>query len=206
MKRFVSPRLIESSLSLSTIPYVDGGYRTILIDPPWPYEQKLDVEKTRGGAQKHYESLTLEEIESLHPEQFANDDCQLWLWVTNTHLPFFSRLLDAWKFEYRTMRTWVKGRVERDRLIIHFGLGYWLRGATEHLILATRGNPRSKFDGPHGATGGNISTVILASREEHSKKPEESYVDIERMSNEPRLELFARKKRNGWTTWGDQLE
>lgn len=221
-KRFYGPKLevsgsgaIYETFSIdrdssvaSKIPYVSGGYRTILIDPPWAYDQKLGREdrgqSTRGGLP--YRAMDFVEILALHPEQFAAKDCQLWLWITNSHLPLFSKLLTAWSFEYRGIRTWVKGRVENSRLVEQIGLGYWLRGVTEHLLLATRGNPRARFVGPNGATGFSISSVLLAERGKHSEKPEQSYLDIEKMSEEPRLELFARRRRTGWTTWGDQVD
>jgi N6-adenosine-specific RNA methylase IME4 len=87
---------------------------------------------------------------------------------------------------------------------VQFGLGYWLRGATEHLLLATTGNPRGKLR--HWSTGNSITTFLPAPRGAHSEKPEASYQRIEAMSEEPRLELFGRRRRPNWITWGDQLE
>jgi N6-adenosine-specific RNA methylase IME4 len=39
----------------------------------------------------------------------------------------------------------------------------------------------------------------------HSAKPEALQDLAERLSPGPRLELFARRRRAGWTCWGDQL-
>jgi N6-adenosine-specific RNA methylase IME4 len=38
-----------------------------------------------------------------------------------------------------------------------------------------------------------------------AKKPDGSYELIEHVSIGPRLELFARTQRDGWTTWGDEV-
>ena len=182
---------------MTELPKIEGGWRTILADVPWPYNQKLTAEKTRGGAEKHYETMTIEEIMSLRVGDIAAKDCQLWFWCTNNHIHNALHIVEKWGFEYKTMATWIKR---------HFGLGYWLRCQSEHLILATKGKPRTKFIGPNGATGLNYSTVIIEPTHTYSVKPEASYRMIEAMGEEPRLELFARKRREGWTQWGLELE
>ena len=176
------------------IPRTKGGYHVILIDPPWPYTQTLTSKKARGGAAKHYVLLTMDEITALPVAELAADNCQLWLWATNTHLPVALDLIKTWGFTYKSNRIWVKTN--------GFGGGYWLRGQTEILLLAVKGNPRFWKTGPHGAAGHNISTVIMAPRGEHSVKPPQSCADIERLSSDPpglkRLELFTRDRRKGW--------
>lgn len=186
-----------------TIPRAEGGYCCILIDPPWPYDQAL-IGKAWGGSAKHYSSLSLEQIAELPIAALAAADCQLWLWTTNSHLHAAFHLIDAWSFTYKSCMTWAK--VRHEGAVQQIGLGYWLRGCTEHVLFAVKGNPRAKLHGPRGATGLNISTFLAVRKGEHSEKPEESYQRIEAMSEEPRLELFARQRRNGWITWGDQLD
>ena len=46
--------------------------------------------------------------------------------------------------------------------------------------------------------------IIRTRKREHSRKPDELYKIIEKCSWGPFLELFARGKRKGWTSWGDQ--
>lgn len=169
-------------------------YRTILADPPWPYRQKLNRPTTRGGLK--YPTMTVEEIASLPIQEWADTDCQCWLWTTNAHLHDAFHVLEAWHFRYVTACTWVKTKM---------GLGYWLRGKTEHLLLGVKGNPRSKFIGVHGESGYDWSTFIYAPPHGHSKKPDCSYDMIEELSEEPRLELFARVFRLGWECRGDEL-
>jgi len=169
-------------------------YRTILIDPPWPYRQKLESSKARGGVK--YPVMTVEQIEALDIAGWADNDCQLWLWTTNSHLHEAFHCLEAWGFRYITMATWVKTKM---------GLGYWLRGKTEHLLLGVKGNPRSKFVGIHGESGYDWSTFMYAPPAGHSKKPECSYDMIEALSEPPRLEIFARQHRLGWDVIGDEV-
>lgn len=175
-------------------------YKTIYADPPWLYKQKLgrgkaEGDSTRGGLP--YTPLTSEQIANLPIQELADNDCMLFLWTTNSHIHDALHVMESWGFKYKTMITWVKNQ---------FGLGYWFRGQTEHLLFGIRGNPRSKMQGPHGATGKALSTVLVAKREEHSKKPSIVYKMIEDISEEPRLELFARARREGWSAWGDEVK
>jgi N6-adenosine-specific RNA methylase IME4 len=180
----------------------------VLIDPPYPYDQKLTGKKTRGGAERHYETLAIEEIASLPVPDILAEDAMVWLWTTNAHVHHAFHLLEAWDLTYKVMGTWTKRR---------FGLGYWLRGKTEHLLLAVRGNPRAGYNGPHGAMGSPWSTLIEEPAPDdaflvtgkwrgHSVKPRSSYEMIEAIAPKPRLELFARRRREGWEAWGDELD
>lgn len=173
-------------------PFPKGPFGTILVDPPWPYRQKFGA-TIRGHLP--YETMTEDEIKAFPVGYLAAKDCILFLWTTNSHLPLALECAASWGFEYKTMVTWDKLRL---------GMGYWLRGQTEHLILAIRGNPRDKFVGPNGAAGHAWSTIIRESRGPHSAKPETSYQMIEYLGPDPKIELFARTRRPGWTQWGNQ--
>jgi N6-adenosine-specific RNA methylase IME4 len=97
--------------------------------------------------------------------------------------------VEGWGFEYKTLLTWVKGKM---------GTGEWLRGQTEHCLLAARGKPVF-LHGSHG-------TVLEAARREHSRKPEEFYALVEATCPGSRVELFAREARDGWRSFGDQVD
>lgn len=169
-------------------------FRTIVVDPPWPYRQGLRSPRTRGGVK--YPTMTIDEICKLPVVEWANKDCQLWLWTTNSHLHEAFHILEAWGFRYITTATWVK---------TSYGLGYWLRGQTEHVLLAVHGNPREFLKGPHGAAEHGHSTLIRAPRGRHSEKPQAFYDMVEEIGGEPRVDVFARQQRLGWSCWGDEL-
>jgi len=173
-------------------------YRTIVVDPPWQYRQRLSKSAlTRGSAEKVYPVMTIDQIIALPIPDWADADCQLWLWTTNSHLHTAFHCLEYWGFEYKTTATWCK---------THFGLGYWLRGQTEHILLGVKGNPRSKFaNTKHGATGDNWSTLIVAPRKAHSAKPQAFYDMVEEIGEPPRLEIFGRQQRLGWDVIGDEV-
>ena len=90
-------------------------------------------------------------------------------------------VVEAWGFEYRTLLTWVKDKM---------GRGEWLRGQTEHCMLAILGKPVFLI--------GNHTTALEAVRREHSRKPEEFYVLVENTSPGGKVELFCRERRQGW--------
>ena len=48
--------------------------------------------------------------------------------------------------------------------------------------------------------------MIETRKREHSRKPDEQYDLIEACSPGPRLELFARHPRDGWTVWGEESD
>jgi len=169
-------------------------YRTILADPPWPYRQRLQGSRVRGGVK--YPTMAVEEIAVLPIRELVAPECQCWLWATNTHLHDAFHVLEAWGFQYVTTVTWAKTQ---------FGLGYWLRGQTEHLLLGVKGKPRKAMTGPHGASGGNWSTLVTAARGIHSEKPQVFYDMVEALGEPPRLELFARRQRLGWDVAGDEV-
>jgi N6-adenosine-specific RNA methylase IME4 len=117
----------------------------------------------------------------------AHADCILWLWTDNAHLREAFDVLEAWGFTYKTTLTWVKDRI---------GTGDWLRGQTEHCLVATRGTPT--------VTLGGQSTVIDAPRGEHSRKPEAFFALVESLCPGSKVELFARTPRPGWTQHGSE--
>ncbi|WBP93227.1 MT-A70 family methyltransferase [Mycolicibacterium neoaurum] len=159
-------------------------YRTILADPPW------DIQQQGGrGASQHYRLMSLDRIKAMPVADLAADDAHCWLWVTNATLRAGYDVLEAWGFVPRSPLTWVKPRL---------GLGNYLRNATEHLILGTRGNAPVQFRAQ--------PTWMFAPLQDHSHKPEEQYAVIERISTGPYLELFARRRQPGWDAWGNEID
>ncbi len=159
-------------------------YPTILIDPPW------DIQQQGGrGADRHYPVMSLERIKAMPVTDLATPDAHLWLWVTNATLRIGYDVMEAWGFVPRSPLTWIKPRL---------GLGNYLRNATEHLILGTRGNAPVRFRAQ--------PTWIFAPLQDHSHKPEEQYAIVERISPGPYLELFARRRQPGWDAWGNEID
>jgi N6-adenosine-specific RNA methylase IME4/ParB-like chromosome segregation protein Spo0J len=154
-----------------------GPFQVIVADPPWQYDT---------GNELPYPTMEIEEIKALPIESIAADDALLWLWTTNAHLRVAFDVVEAWGFEYKSLLTWVKDRM---------GTGEWLRGQTEHCLLAARGKPVF-LKGQH-------ATALHAARREHSQKPETFYELVTATCPGSKLELFARQKREGWSSFGN---
>ena len=154
-----------------------GPFQVIVADPPWQYD---------SGNSLPYPTMPLEDIKAMPVREIADENAILWLWTTNAHLPVAFDVVTAWGFEYKTLLTWVKDRM---------GTGEWLRGQTEHCMLATRGKPVFLH--------GNYTTVLEAARREHSRKPEEFYALVEATCPGGKVELFCRQQRNGWQVYGN---
>jgi N6-adenosine-specific RNA methylase IME4 len=164
-----------------------GKYRCLYADPPWAYRDS----GTRGAAAGHYDTMTVEELCALPVGELAHaEGCLLWLWTTWPMIRDGApqQVLDAWGYE------WV-GELVWDKEII--GTGRWIRSQSEILILAKRGK-LSLLESDQGG-------VVRSRRtKNHSAKPPEFYGIIERLSAGPRIELFARNARKGWSRWGHQ--
>lgn len=119
------------------------------------------------------------------------DDAYLWLWVTNRHLAEGKggRVATAWGFRPLTIMTWCKTKM---------GLGHYLRNATEHVIFGVKGSP-----GPFNRR--NVITHFTAPSDRHSSKPLGFVGVVETLCDGPYLELFARRKRKDWTSWGEAV-
>jgi N6-adenosine-specific RNA methylase IME4 len=166
-------------------------FALIYADPPWRFKVYSEATGSSRAASNHYAVMDLADIQSLPVANLAARDAALYLWTTAPFLEKAFTVIAAWGFKYSTGLVWTK-----DKL----GTGYWARSQHEHLLIARRG----KFRAPKPAD--RPPSVIQAPRREHSRKPDEVYAILERAFPElPKVELFARHTRPGWTAWGDEV-
>lgn len=162
----------------------NNKYKTILADPPWDINQK-----GKRGAARHYPLMTLDQIKAMPVKDLSEENAHLYLWVPNGLLQEGLDVIKAWGFTYRSMLTWGKPRL---------GLGVYIRNASETCLFATRGHAPVKFHGQ--------GSWLFAPVQDHSHKPEEQFAIIERLSDGPYLELFARRRQPGWDVWGNEID
>ena len=65
------------------IPFPNKKYKTIYADPAW---NEGGGGKIKRGADKHYPLMKTEDIKKLPVKDIADDDCWLFMWVTNNFL------------------------------------------------------------------------------------------------------------------------
>jgi N6-adenosine-specific RNA methylase IME4 len=175
---------------------IASGFRagTIAVDAPWPFETYS--ERASHATTDHYETMTFDEIKALPIKALAAEDCAVFIWVTWPNMPLWKEMIEAWGLTFSGLGfDWVK--LTPDGQSLHKGQGYNTRQNPEPCILAKIGSPLRLDEGVH--------SVVMTPIGAHSEKPDEAYRRIERLYGGPYLELFARKPRDGWTTWGDEL-
>jgi N6-adenosine-specific RNA methylase IME4 len=177
-------------------------YETIYADPPWSYQNWRAAKN--GAAVSAMEVMRTDDICRVPVgEKFADKNCHLFLWGTWPKLPDALRVMDAWGFAFVTGFPWVKYTPSTGKL--YTGIGFWTQGMSEYLLIGRRGKPKKgKTKAVKGLICGS-DFQFYAPRTKHSEKPLEVQTWIERVSAEPRLELFARTPRPGWTSWGLDL-
>lgn len=172
-------------------------YHIIYADPPWRYV--VWSKKGNGrSAESHYPTMSLNEICALPVREIAALDSTLFLWATFPNLPEAFQVISAWGFQFKTVAfVWVKRNRKSESWF--WGMGYWTRANAEICLLATRGHPKRESR--------RIHQIIDTPVEEHSKKPDivrERIVEL--MGDLPRIELFARRKWQGWDSWGNEVK
>lgn len=179
-------------------------YRIILADPPWHFQnwngkpgELTPGQQRRGNAQSHYATMSQAEICNLKIPAYENS--VLFVWACWPLLPEAMQAIAAWGFQYKTL-AWVWVKLNPSSVGFHFGMGYYTRANSEPCLLAMRGHvPKPKAR--------DVQALICSSVREHSRKPDEQYAKIERLYPEgPYLEMFARRKRDGWSAWGNEIE
>lgn len=194
--------LARHSLAASGGSASRSNFKTIVADPPWKYEG-FASDPTSGrdltAAQRQpikiealpYQSMTVEQICALPVVKMADADCRLFLWTTNRYLPDAFRVMAAWGFGYKQTLVWRKTGNPSP-----FG-GSVAPNHAEFLLVGTRGNvpvlSRAKS-----------SVMDAPAQRRHSAKPESLTDMVMAVSPPPYLEIFARRERLGWSTWGNE--
>jgi len=183
---------------LREFPGLVGTYSTILIDPPWRFQNRTGKVAPEHRRLHRYETMSFEEIGKLPVASCANEKSHLYMWCPNALLPEGLEIMKEWGFKYKTNIVWYK--IRKDGGPDGRGVGFYFRNVTELLLFGIRGSIRTLQPGRRQVN------VISSRKEEHSRKPQESFRIIEQCSPGPYLELFARERVAGWTQWGDQVD
>ena len=162
----------------------------VYADPPWRYEFNQTDNRV---IENQYPTMALEDICAMPVSDITIQNAVLFLWATLPKLEEALQVVNAWGFKYRTAIVWDKVRM---------GQGIYTRQQTELLLIAIKGNMYS----PESNYAGNFRSLVSIERSQnHSEKPKEFYGIIEGLYPDcTKVELFARNKRDGWFSWGNQ--
>ena len=167
-------------------------YRTIVADPPWPYKRGLPrwtADGVDNSDNLPYSTMSLEEIQGLPVEKQVEDNAHLYLWTTGPFLERAPSVARAWGFTPSTSLVWCKPP-----------RGFCGRATyapcTEFILFCRRGSLP--------ALRPEYRNWWAWPRAAHSAKPDAFYDLVEQVSPGPYLELFARRQRLGWDTWGNE--
>ena len=174
-------------------------FKTILADPPWRFQNRTGKMAPEHRRLSRYGTMELDEICALPVQDVAADPAHLYLWVPNALLPEGLMVMKAWGFDYKSNIVWHK--IRKDGGSDGRGVGFYFRNVTELVLFGVRGKNARTLQ------PGRSQVNLLGTRKrEHSRKPDEFYDIVEACSSGPRLEMFARGARKGWTAWGNQAE
>lgn len=174
-------------------------FACILADPPWQFINRTGKIAPEHRRLSRYNTMKVDAICALPVTEIAASTAHLYLWVPNALLPDGLRVMSEWGFHYKSNIVWRK--IRKDGGSDGRGVGFYFRNVTELILFGVRGkNART-------LKPGRTQVNYLETRKrEHSRKPDEMYDIIEACSPGPRIELFARGTRPGWTVWGNQAE
>lgn len=181
---------------LDALPTIDGGFSTVLADPPWRFMNRTGKVAPEHRRLDRYSTLDLASIAAIPVHSVVAKNAHLYLWVPNALVPEGLQVMESWGFRYVSNIVWAKRR--KDGKPDGRGVGFYFRNVTELLLFGVRGSMRTL---PPARSQVNM---IESRKREHSRKPDEQYKLIESCSPGPYLELFARYPRKGWVVWGDE--
>lgn len=187
---------LRADAPIAPLPEVEGGFQTLLADPPWRFRNRTGKVAPEHRRLDRYSTMDLPDIKALPVADVMAKNAHLYMWVPNALLPEGIAVMQAWGFRYVSNIVWAKRR--KDGGPDGRGVGFYFRNVTELILFGVRGSMRTL---PPARSQVNM---IETRKREHSRKPDEQYELIERCSPGPYLEMFARYAQPNWTVWGDE--
>jgi N6-adenosine-specific RNA methylase IME4 len=173
--------------------FPEKKYNTIVLDPPWNISSKgKDKDRPNRKRKLDYITMSIDEIKSIPLDQVANIGCHVYCWTTNKFLKEAFDVFESWNVNYHLTLVWTKP----NGIMPCYGYKF----ATEFCLFGFYGKPMQKFQ-----SMAKLNWFENPSIKPHSTKPQKFFSLVDEMSPSPKVELFARQKRQGWSSWGNEI-
>jgi len=186
-------------------------YQIIYADPPWHFSGGIRSSKKIDGKYQYYTpDITVgdgkyksimkdDDILALPINTITNENCVLFLWTTDAHLPLALQVMKQWGLPYKTVGFVWNKKEKSGKQVCYYGK--WTMKGTELCLIGAKGKANSLI------VCRNVRGLVEAERRKHSQKPDEVRNRIVTLMGDlPRIELFAREKTDGWDVWGNEVE
>jgi N6-adenosine-specific RNA methylase IME4 len=171
-------------------------FDVVVADPPWPNCTNWTLSENA-----FYPRMRVSEIGALPVGQITAERSLLFLWTTSMFLMDAIRVLLRWGFRFCGYAfIWVK-RTKNGKPAHGFGPTYYTAKCTELVLMGSKGHAPIAQQ--------HVLDLLDTQRREHSRKPDEFWAALERYlgpTYPSRVELFAREKRKGYATWGNEVK
>jgi len=177
------PKQNKPSVVTVTTP---GRFSTIIIDPPWPIKKVERYERPYQEPNLDYPNMT---VDAIKQSTFPFDEhCHVYLWTTQKYLPIAFECFIEWEVKYIQTLVWHKN-------VGFTPMGLFMNNA-EFVLFGRKGSlPLLKA---------GEKCVFTGKVREHSRKPDEFYDLVRKVSPEPRIDCFSREKREGFDQFGNE--
>lgn len=179
-------------------------YQIIYADPPWSYgDKRTGTGKNNpngaGGAEKHYRTLSPDQLKLLPVGYLTDENAMLFMWATSPQLPVAIEVMASWGFKYKTVAfVWVKMKNDMSEPRGD-GIGSYTLSNAEYVLVGTKGK--------YWRNDATARQILLHPKLAHSEKPEEIRKRIVKLAGDvSRIELFGRQKVEGWDVWGNEVD
>lgn len=182
-------------------PLPAGPFDVVLLDPPWSHWGAQDK---WAAAAKFYPCMSDDSLLAMPVRSLLKKSSVVFCWATCPRLNFAIQLLESWGLTYRGVAfVWVKTAKSTGLPIGARGVRPSIVKPTTELVIAASLTARGR---PMPLASEAVAQVVLAPVGAHSEKPVEVMERIEKLYPvATRLEMFARRERSGWNSWGNEV-